>query len=173
MSDAEQTHTRAPEEQTAAAEASNHQDHNHKNNNHNNGNNNNNNNKRNDRKRERGSSRDNRREKRAFAIETEDPRLLETAQEKKVKLAKKNGHGRNTESFDPRSTLVRPDMRIMVGSKDDLTAIKDGRLKLRHDDVLVVPNFFCAHEDWSIYNTLIHEMRESMKEGVQKAEWIR
>jgi hypothetical protein len=31
------------------------------------------------------------------------------------KKIKTKGAGRNTESFDPKSTLVRPDMRIIVG----------------------------------------------------------
>ena len=178
MSDTEQPPQRRAEEQEGP-----HNDHrkdssfpssNQRDNNHHNSNNRNNNRDR----RERGNSRDKKRNhqnsnKRPFAIETEDPRVLEGGPEKKIKLAKQNGQGRNTESFDPRSTLVRPDMRILMGSKDDLQAIKEGRIKLKHDDVLVVPNFFCEKDDWSIYNTLIHEMRDSMKQGVQRSEWIR
>jgi len=43
----------------------------------------------------------------------DDPRLLHP--EDKGKAQKKKGAGRNTESFDPASTFVRPDMRICVG----------------------------------------------------------
>ena len=32
-----------------------------------------------------------------------------------TKKANKNGNGRNTESFDPASTIVRPDIRVWVG----------------------------------------------------------
>ena len=35
------------------------------------------------------------------------------------KLCKQTGAGRNTESFDPSTTIVRPDMRILVGKTED------------------------------------------------------
>lgn len=44
----------------------------------------------------------------------DDPRILNP--EDKGKAQKKRGAGRNTESFDPKSTLVRPEMRIIVGA---------------------------------------------------------
>jgi hypothetical protein len=64
--------------------------------------------------------------------------------------------GRNTESFDPASTLARPDLRIRVGSAR-------GRydLPLRHDDVIFVPGFFGAEDDWRTYHALIAEVREA------------
>jgi len=62
--------------------------------------------------------------------------------------------GRNTESFDPRSTLVRPSMRVIVASKD-----KPYAKPLRHDDVVIVPEYFCAEDDWAMYYALIAEMR--------------
>ena len=34
-------------------------------------------------------------------------------------MVKIKGAGRNTESFDPKSTIVRPDMRILVGQPED------------------------------------------------------
>lgn len=93
----------------------------------------------------------------------EDPRVKNG---KKV-LVKAKGQGRNTESFDPKSTLVRPDMRILVSSKSGL-----GSRLLRHDDVLMVPNFFCEEDDWTIYNQLVREMRECQSQGLAQSEWI-
>mmetsp|Transcript_33383 Transcript_33383/g.92185 ORF Transcript_33383/g.92185 Transcript_33383/m.92185 type:complete len:354 (-) Transcript_33383:78-1139(-) len=80
--------------------------------------------------------------------------------------ARRRGRGRNTESFDPLTTLVRPDMRVLVGPKRE----RFGKT-LRHDDVLVVPEFFCAENDWSLYNKLLEEMQELQRDGVQEAEW--
>ena len=86
-----------------------------------------------------------------------------------TKKASSRGHGRNTESFDPASTLVRPDLRINVGS---------GRAKkfvgrLRHDDVVIVPELFGAEDDWSLYYKLIDEIREIQSRGeVKGSEWI-
>ncbi len=100
----------------------------------------------------------------------EDPRLRENP-EKKIKKSK--GQGRNTESFDPRSTLIRPDMRVIVGRKDDCKWRGGiGTTPLKHDDVVVVPDFICDEDDWSIYNALVHEMRESQSKGTKQSEWI-
>lgn len=86
----------------------------------------------------------------------DDPRILNP--EDKGKAQKKRGAGRNTESFDPKSTLVRPEMRIIVGpNKPDY-----GR-PIKHDDVIIVPEFFCKEEDQSLYLKLIEEMREVHK----------
>lgn len=57
-------------------------------------------------------------------------------------------------------------MRILVGNKAQKPA------SLKHDDVLVVPDFFCASNDWDIYNTLVHEMRDLQKKGEKGSEWI-
>lgn len=44
---------------------------------------------------------------------------------------------------------------------------------LKHDDVVVVPEFFCKEDDWSIYYKLIEEMRELQAEGAdKKTEWL-
>jgi hypothetical protein len=66
----------------------------------------------------------------------DDPRLLNP--EEKGKAQKKRGAGRNTESFDPKSTFVRPAMRIIVGPNKPVL----GRT-ITHDDVIIVPEFFC------------------------------
>jgi hypothetical protein len=83
----------------------------------------------------------------------DDPRLL--CPEDKGKAQKKRGAGRNTESFDPASTFVRPDMRICVGPNRPVL----GR-EIKHDDVYIVPEFFCKEDDWSMYYKLIEEMRD-------------
>jgi hypothetical protein len=80
---------------------------------------------------------------------------------------KAKGGGRNTESFDPRSTLVRPEMRIIVGPKVEVLD-----RKIKHDDVVIVPEFFCNEDDWSIYYKLVEEMRASQASGLNKSEWI-
>lgn len=83
------------------------------------------------------------------------------------KRIKTKGKGRNTESFDPQSTLVRPDMRIIVGPNAD---VYGGVLK--HDDVIIVPDFFCHKDDWTLYYKLIEEMRDCQAHGEKGAEWI-
>ena len=78
-----------------------------------------------------------------------------------------DGKARNTESWDPASTFVRPEMRVVVGPK---TRVFNKPLK--HDDVVVVPEFFCAEDDWSMYYQLVEEMRALQQEGQKNAEWI-
>ena len=56
-----------------------------------------------------------------------DPLLPEKKDDPRAgKVIKRKGAGRNTESFDPNSTLVRPDMRIIVGPNTD---VYNGKLK--------------------------------------------
>ena len=62
-------------------------------------------------------------------INKEDPRS-EDPLKRITRKARGNGNGRNTESFDPASTLVRPDLRVWVGSKDKQVYNKP----LKHDD---------------------------------------
>eukprot|EP00971_Amphidinium_carterae_P002202 43583-Amphidinium_carterae.1 len=38
----------------------------------------------------------------------------------------------------------------------------------RHDDVVIVPEFFCSENDWDIYYRLIEEMRTSQAHGDKK-----
>ncbi len=84
------------------------------------------------------------------------------------KVAKQGGRGRNTESFDPASTLVRPDMRLIIGPN----RTSYGRAH-SHDDVIVVPEFFCKEDDWSLYYQLVEEMRASQAEAkLRGVEWI-
>mmetsp|Transcript_4089 Transcript_4089/g.7879 ORF Transcript_4089/g.7879 Transcript_4089/m.7879 type:complete len:368 (-) Transcript_4089:724-1827(-) len=72
-----------------------------------------------------------------------------------TKKACTRGHGRNTESFDPASTLVRPDLRIQIGSP----ALEVYNKSLKHDDVVIVPELFGRENDWDLYYKLVEEMR--------------
>mmetsp|Transcript_29292 Transcript_29292/g.63571 ORF Transcript_29292/g.63571 Transcript_29292/m.63571 type:complete len:418 (-) Transcript_29292:76-1329(-) len=86
-----------------------------------------------------------------------------------TKKASSRGNGRNTESFDPASTLVRPDLRIHVGSSRSSTFNRP----LKHDDVVIVPELFGAEDDWSLYYKLVDEMRKIQSKGQSKgSEWI-
>ena len=93
----------------------------------------------------------------------DDPRPPERI----TKKANARGKGRNTESFDPTSTLVRPDLRIQIGSN----AIDTFNKPLKHDDVVIVPELFGKEDDWSTRYKLVDEMRE-LQSREEKAEWI-
>ena len=84
-----------------------------------------------------------------------------------TKKANNRGKGRNTESFDPASTFVRPDLRIQIGSNSINTFNKP----LKHDDVVIVPELFGAEDDWTTYYTLVDEMRD-LQTKQKDAEWI-
>lgn len=61
---------------------------------------------------------------------------------------------------------MRPDLRVLVGRNQE----EYGK-PLKHDDIVMVPDFFCDEDDWSLYYKLIEEMREEQSKGVQGAEW--
>lgn len=84
-----------------------------------------------------------------------------------TKTAQRNGNGRNTESFDPASTLVRPAMRVMVGSNSDTKFSKP----LKHDDVVIIPELFGPESNWDIYYKLVSEMRTLQANNVKGSEW--
>eukprot|EP00605_Chrysophyceae_sp_TOSAG23-4_P000597 GSChrysophyteH1.ASY1.ANO1.674.1 assembled CDS len=77
------------------------------------------------------------------------------------------GGGRNTESFDPKSTLVRPGMRIIVGQNKE----EYGK-PLKHDDVVICPDFLCSQDDWKMYYDLVQEMRDAQNSETKDSEWI-
>eukprot|EP00934_Nitzschia_sp_Nitz4_P005413 Nitzschia sp. Nitz4//scaffold351_size16537//10630//12028//NITZ4_008853-RA/size16537-augustus-gene-0.1-mRNA-1//1//CDS//3329548887//5403//frame0 len=85
-----------------------------------------------------------------------------------TKKASSRGNGRNTESFDPASTLVRPDLRVWVSSSKASCLEKP----LKHDDVVIVPGLFGEEDDWSMYYQLVEEMRDVQKQGDKGSEWI-
>lgn len=107
----------------------------------------------------------------------DDPRLVKDDSGKIMKTcADVSRKGHNTESFDPNSTLVRPDMRIVVGPNREsyFEGKENGTRKqpLKHDDVVIVPEFFCNEDDLAIYYKLIEEMRGSQEKGLKNSEWI-
>lgn len=97
----------------------------------------------------------------------DDPRGSD-ATKRITKKASNRGNGRNTESFDPASTLVRPDLRVHVGSASSKTFNRP----LKHDDVVIVPELFGPQDDWSLYYKLIDEMRDLQQSGAKGTEWI-
>lgn len=98
----------------------------------------------------------------------DDPRGEDPTQ-RITKKASSRGNGRNTESFDPASTLVRPDLRIHVGSNKSPVFDKP----LKHDDVVIIPELFGPQDDWTMYYQLVKELREIQAKGDSKgSEWI-
>ena len=107
------------------------------------------------------------------AVPDEDPRRRgEWGKAQKAAASIGGQTGRNTESFDPASTLVRPQMRIIVGPNDRPVY----GAKVKHDDVIIVPEFFCKEDDWQLYYDLIKEMTQVQQQGDKQAakgaEWI-
>jgi len=85
----------------------------------------------------------------------DDPRSSDPSKRISSKALHKQ-KGRNTESFRAESTFVRPDLRVQIGSKNKEKYNK----KLKHDDVVIVPEMFGDEDDWTLYYKLVEEMRE-------------
>jgi len=98
-----------------------------------------------------------------------DPRVQSNGTPCSLRTSKPrvSGAGRNTASFDPSSTYVRPDMRIKIGKLSDPICPQ-----LTHDDVLIIPNFLADEEDWSLYYKLLEEMKACQSADVNGSEWI-
>ena len=69
---------------------------------------------------------------------------------KKKDKSKYNKKG-NTETFEPNYTP--PDMRVLL----DIGNVKTN-LSIQTQDVILVPNLFCEHQNLTIYNNLLKEM---------------
>jgi len=80
----------------------------------------------------------------------------------------KQSKGRNTESFDPKSTLVRPNLRVQIGSSRHQHYNKP----IKHDDVICVPELFGVEDDWSLYYKLVEEITLLQQDEVKGSEWI-
>jgi hypothetical protein len=98
----------------------------------------------------------------------QDPRGNGTILERMTQKATKRGNGRNTESFDPNSTLVRPDVRIWVGNPTH----SKFHQTLKHDDVVVVPELFGPENDWTLYYQLVKELTQLQENQVRGSEFI-
>ena len=72
--------------------------------------------------------------------------------------------GRNSESFDPKTMFVRPQMRII----HELNTVKYPH-PIKSDDVIITPNF---EADLNTYNSLLKEMKEMQDNGIQGSEYI-
>jgi len=86
----------------------------------------------------------------------------------RIKQKNKKKGGRNTESFDPASTLVRPSLRVQIGS----ASISRFNKVLKHDDVVIVPELFGPEDDWKLYYQLVQEITELQEKQVAGSEWI-
>jgi len=97
-----------------------------------------------------------------------DPELRPLDDDPRVgHIIKRAKAGRNSDSFEPESTFVRPEMRIKFGPRRHTY-----NKPLKHDDVVVVPDFFCDENDFSIYYKLVEEMRLLQARGQRQSEWI-
>lgn len=61
----------------------------------------------------------------------------------------------------------RPPMRIMTV----LPSLRYPK-PVSHDDVIIVPDFFCAKDDWNVYYKLLEEMRDCQSRAENKSEWL-
>lgn len=85
------------------------------------------------------------------------------------------GTRRNTHSVDPNDTLVRPDMRVHVGSPHVTKFSK----RLKHDDVVIAPELFGPEDNWDNYYKLIDEVCAMQQGGGSRgdkhtgnSEWV-
>lgn len=85
----------------------------------------------------------------------DDPRSSDPSK-RITKKALSQTKGRNTESFHAESTFVRPDLRVQIGSG----RAEKYEKKLKHDDVVIVPELFGDEDDWTTYYQLVKELRE-------------
>mmetsp|Transcript_23598 Transcript_23598/g.55913 ORF Transcript_23598/g.55913 Transcript_23598/m.55913 type:complete len:368 (+) Transcript_23598:46-1149(+) len=81
----------------------------------------------------------------------------------------KKSAGRNSASFDPTSTLVRPALRVQIGSP---LAQSYNRFPLKHDDVVIVPELFGREDDWKMYYKLLEEMTDLQEKNIRGSEWL-
>lgn len=65
------------------------------------------------------------------------------------------------------SGVCRPTMRLIV-ARPSMRYEK----AISHDDVVIIPDFFCAGEDLDVYYQLLKEMRETQAEGGARADWV-
>lgn len=77
--------------------------------------------------------------------------------------------GRNTASFNPSSTFVRPALRIQLGSPSKKCY---NHFPLKHDDVVIVPELFGLEDDWKLYYKLVEEMTILQQQNVRGSEWL-
>ena len=74
-------------------------------------------------------------------------------------IKRTSGKGSNTLSFDPKTSIQRPDMRIIFGDKTDKY-----EYKLTH--VVIIKHFF---EEPNLYSKLLDELKEK---GINESDYI-
>ena len=92
-------------------------------------------------------------------MDIKDPRNPNRRQDKYTQ-------GRNAESFDPRTTLVRPAMRVIVEENTEKYPEP-----IKSDDVIITPNF---ESDPMLFENLFNEMKqlqENEEKGVDYTSW--
>lgn len=89
--------------------------------------------------------------------------------EKEFSSRRTKGSGRNTESFDPSSTLQRPDLRVRIASSRSAAIYCDA---IRHDDVIVVPELFGLDTDYTLYHQLVKEMEHLQQQNIDGSQYI-
>jgi hypothetical protein len=74
---------------------------------------------------------------------------------------------------------LRVGMRIRIGNPrlyhfppDAAASSSSSSQALKHDDVVIVPEFFGPSEDWSLHYTLVREITELQRRQVPGSEWI-
>lgn len=98
----------------------------------------------------------------------DDPRYKEGSELGKAQLAALGVtglKGRNTASFKPEDTLVRPGMRVIYGVREDKF---DSPVK--PDDVITVPEFLGAEGDLSVFKELSAELETLLTTDEPMAE---
>ena len=103
----------------------------------------------------------------ALASNNKDPRGNDPTQRIARNIKKKKG-GRNTESFHPESTRVRPAMRVQIGSPNQYAK------PIKNDDVIIVPELFGPENDgWKLYHQLVQEISDQQNEQERAASGSR
>jgi len=76
----------------------------------------------------------------------------------------KYSQGRNADSFDPKTTLCRPDMRVRIE-----TNTKIYPHPIKSDDVIITPNFEVRAD---LYEKLVYEMKDLQNRHVKDSDYI-
>lgn len=97
-----------------------------------------------------------------------DPRSERHKQQCRGQLSHKTGGSLNTTAGDedPASTLVRPAMRIVVGSPGASCCPP-----LTSDDVFAVADFACGAGDLTLYRRIVAELCQAEASGVKGCRW--
>jgi len=98
-----------------------------------------------------------------------DPRSERQKLQRLGQIVNKAATSLNTEpdDHDPASTLVRPAVRVLVGS-----TVGQYSRHLTTDDVLSVRDFACAEDDLTLYYRIVEELRQAQASGRKDCRWV-